>query len=332
MIMLDAPLSSARAAPAPAAAHLAEAVSSLRPPVLREVPQQPAHALGGVVLLGGAVWKSGLRAAVDRPLFELPVTAEKSLLDIWCERIGELADALGRAPLPTRILLTQGSPSPDRPARPHVTLTQDSGAFRGTGGALRDLTAEDPAETSLLVANAAQLPLEPLFPLVRQLIQRHADVSFVAHYDGTPARVMVLRPRCLRVLPRVGFVDLMEQGLPLIAREHPISAVHCAHPVSLPVRTLQGYIRALQRYHRRSPGVGGGEEWRSSFSLIEPGAEVHPSACLHDTVVLRGGRVNRNAVVARSVVCPGAIVPRGAVVVDEVVASASGRMSLSWSS
>ena len=96
---------------------------------------------------------------------------------------------------------------------------------------------------------------------------------------------------------------------------------------TLPVRTLDGYIAALQRYHRQlaaerseEAGVSGaGEDWRSSFELVEDGAAVDASACLHDSVVLAGGRVERGAVVARSVVCPGGLVPRGAVVVDQVV-------------
>jgi hypothetical protein len=267
------------------------------------------------------------------------VTARRSVLDVWSQRVAELGEAIDRPDLPVRIIMTHGTPLPSCTgveenrrgghARPEVLAQRDAVAFRGTGGVLRDFAQDEPADGYLLVANAAQLVLEPLEPLVTQLAAREADVSFVAHIDGTPSRLMLVRSPCLSALPPVGFVDLMEQGLPLImAAGHRVTAVHRTRAASLPVRTRDGYIAALQRYHRQlafeasaeaGVTVGVGEDWRSSFALVEDGAALDSSACLHDSVVLAGGRVGPGAVVARSVVCPGGVVPRGAVVVDQVV-------------
>ena len=343
--MRDAHLSSALA-PAGAAAPdfgallppaSPRAVAPLPQPVFREIaPAAPSlRALQGIVLLGGSVWMSGFRAAIGRPVLDLPITSDRTLLQIWCERIAGLNESLGRH-LPLRVVVSHGAPMPvsalpPAPSMPRVIVERDASAYRGTGGVLRDMAvnedrvlADDSAgdpDACLFVANAAQLPLEPLFPLVRQLAQCDTDLSFVAHYDGTPSRLMLIRAQCLRVLPRVGFVDLMEQGLPIIAREHRVTALHRANPISLPVRTMEGYIQALQRYHRGAgdPPKGSGEDWRCSFALVEEAADVHPSACVHDAVVLRGGRVERDAVVARSVVCPGGVVRRGEVVVDQLI-------------
>jgi hypothetical protein len=334
-------------------------VAPLHRPIYREAALRPLRALRGVVLLGGSVWMSGLRAAIARPVVELPVAPQKSILDVWCERVAELGESIGRAELPIRVVLTQGAPLPSAAAvmlaarasaagpatpapaapapaaetrpRSNVAIERDAVAFRGTGGVLRDLANGEPDDGFMVVANAAQLVLEPLAPQVMQLAACDADVGFIAHYDGTPSRLMLVRSRCLRVLPPVGFVDLMEQGLPLIAAaDHSIHAVQRAHASSLPVRTRQGYIAALQRYHRFPGGRpgGSGEDWRASFALAEDGAQVDRSACLHDSVVLRGARVERGAVVARSVVCPGGVVPRGAVVVDQVVGGAAAAAAM----
>ncbi|MEO6436728.1 MAG: hypothetical protein ABIP55_13345, partial [Tepidisphaeraceae bacterium] len=263
-------------------------ISPLDRPIHRELPLQPLRALRNVVLLGGTVWLSGLRAAIGRSVLDLPVTDELTVLEIWRQRLAELAGAIDRTSLPVRVVMAHGAPMPTAPASPASTarasiapastasastarssvapasaapalmspvpmtpelsvaaraellLERDVMAFRGTGGVLRDLTTDEAPGACILVANAAQLLFEPLAPLVTQLAHADADVSFVAHYDGTPCRLMLIRCRALRVLPRVGFVDLMEQGLPLIAADHHVVALHRAHAASLPVRTLGG--------------------------------------------------------------------------------------------
>jgi NDP-sugar pyrophosphorylase family protein len=95
-------------------------------------------------------------------------------------------------------------------------------------------------------------------------------------------------------------------------------------PTGLPVRSLEGYIQALHVHHRKRLGKLANidplaEDWSPSFSLVEPGAIVDPTARIHDSVVLAGGCVEPGAVLVRSVVCPGAIVRRDVTVVDQIV-------------
>jgi mannose-1-phosphate guanylyltransferase len=128
------------------------------------------------------------------------------------------------------------------------------------------------------------------------------------------------------VIPSIGYVDLKEQALPLIARKHRVQVIPRARPLALPLRTRADYIRALRWYHR-SPRVEPTtdpfeEDWRPVFALCEQGADVDPSARLHDSVVLAGGRVERGAMVVRSVVCAGGVVERNQTVVDRVVTAA----------
>ena len=304
------------------------------PPVYREltdsdsvtaVLDEPSRVPGlrSVVLLSGSVWVSGFRAAVQRSLLDLPVTRQQTLLELWLQRVQDAARELSQPDLPLRVLVTHGFPSPlSAVAHPSISIERDAVEYRGTGGALRDLTQAEPPDGYILVAHAAQLPLIPLAPIVRRLAGLGAELGIFTHLDGTPGRFMLIRCGCLRILPRIGFVDLMEQGLRVIGHEHSVRAVHSPNPFSLPVRTVNGYITALQRFHwqlRQGPQSGLGDEWQSSFSLVEPSAEVHPSACVHDAVVLRGARVERGAVIARSVVCTGARVASGQTVVDQLI-------------
>jgi NDP-sugar pyrophosphorylase family protein len=124
----------------------------------------------------------------------------------------------------------------------------------------------------------------------------------------------------------VGYVDMKEQALPRIARDFSVRAVRCRRPSGMPVRSLESYIRALQQQHMKFAQRGRGaepdplaESFTRHFSIIEPGAEVHPTAYAHDSVVLSGARVEAGATLVRSVVCEGAVVPRDARLVDTLV-------------
>ena len=90
------------------------------------------------------------------------------------------------------------------------------------------------------------------------------------------------------------------------------------------LRGLEILIRKLRQFHsRRHDGAGVpnpfAENWCPSFSVVEEGATVHPSAEIHDSVVLRGARVESNAIVVRSLVGPGQVVRRGQRLVDRFV-------------
>jgi hypothetical protein len=139
--------------------------------------------------------------------------------------------------------------------------------------------------------------------------------------------MMLIRCGCLELLPRVGFVDLKEQGLSLIARHCSVFVTELDDPAGLPIRTLSEYVRALRSHHHALGGRGKmtdpfGEDWDSAFGIVEDGARIGSGASVHDSVVLRGARVEDRAVVVRSVLCAGAIVRRGQTVVDRVITAA----------
>jgi hypothetical protein len=263
--------------------------------------------------------------AVGRSLLDLPYKSGRTLLDEWCDQAARLAGRSG-GNVTLRVLsdkTTNGAGETganNRPDKVAVRFDRDPTEWRGTGGVLRDISTAYAPEDLLIVANAAQFLLQPLVELVAELDGLQADVAVLAHRDGTPSTLMLVRCGCLRSLPELGFVDMKEQAIPLLTATHNVRVVCVEHTVTLGLRTAQTYIAGLRELHAREHG-GKGEDWRSAFTIVEDGARVDPGARLHDSVVLRGGRVSDGAVLVRSVVCSGGTVPRNAVVVDKLITS-----------
>lgn len=282
------------------------------------------------VLLGGTVRVSELGEAIERSMLDLPLQPDQTLLGGWCKQVGTLRALIGIEACQLLVRINDGVPRPTTPVKTDhvdVQIETDASAYRGSGGVLHDIAQRFKDTEYLLVANAAQVLVEPLADLVAALAEPGAAVSLVSHRDGTPSGVMLIRCDVLKQLPAVGFVDLKEQALPGIARKHDVRVLHRARPTGLPVRTLANYITALQTLHRRAGESAGStnpfrEDWQSSFALIEPGAEVGDSARIHDSVVLEGGHVGEGAVLVRSVVGPGGVVPANKTMVDCVVPAA----------
>jgi hypothetical protein len=212
---------------------------------------------------------------------------------------------------------------PGAVVRPGISVERDPIEYRGTGGVLKDLAKSYHPDDYLLVANAAQVLGSPLSQIMEELSEATADVRIATNLDGTPAGFMLLRCGCLDEIPKVGFVDMKEQGLAAIARRHSVSVVEREHPTGFPIRTLCDYMRALRT--RRTLDDPSIEEWQNALSIVESATDVVLPARIHDSVILGGGKVKAGAVVVRSVVCPGAVVHRGEVVIDEVVVPAQRR-------
>lgn len=290
------------------------------------LPVRPA----AVILLGGAVRQTALRASIGRSVVDLPVEVGRTLIDCWIAHCLRLAEALEVCDLPVRLILDRAAPEPRSLApagavRPVVE--RDGSDYRGTGGVLHDVAACYSDDDYILVGNAAQLLCAPVTTLCAVLAAADADISLVAHDDGTPSGLMLVRPGCLRSIPPLGFVDLKEQALPAIAARFRVKVVHFSDPTAFPVRTRADYIEALVRHNRSSEPRREREErrdWQPAFGLVEEPRDVGAGARIHESVVLRGGRVEAGAVLVRSVVCPGAVVRRGAMVVDELVAARDG--------
>jgi len=285
--------------------------------------------LRAVVLLAGALRPSLLKARIGRPVVELPVEPGRTILDMWSEEIERLAGRMDRDRLPVIVMLDSGAPWPTRTRgseRAPISIERDPLEYRGTGGVLRDLCENYEDGDHLLLGTATQMLLDPLEELARELAERQAAVSIMAHRDGSPSGLMLVNCGAVRMLPAVGYVDLKEQGLGMINREHPVRVVEREFPTGLSIRTRSGYIRALLTAQRRQdrgreaddPFAEGG---LPTFRLVEEGAAVADDARIHDSVILAGGTVESGATVVRSVVCPGGVVRRRSRVVDMVVYS-----------
>ncbi len=285
--------------------------------------------LRAVVLLSGSVRPSELDRAIGRSLLDLPVDESGTLLDHWRGEVAGLADDVGLAQLPLRVMISRNAPHPsvDGPGDPvPVAIEEDPADFRGTGGLLRDAVEQYDDDDYLLVVSGAQLLLRPLAEVALGLAQVGGDVVVVSHNDGTPGGVMLLRCQAVRSISPKGFVDLKEQSLPAIAESFRVNVLDLDEPSGVPIRTTGDYLGALRRHYRRLAGEQDvhdafAETWQAMFRIVEPGATVAPDARVHNSVVLAGARVDGGAVVVNSVVPPGQVVRRRANVIDQLAGS-----------
>jgi hypothetical protein len=283
--------------------------------------------LRALVLLGGSVRSSPLIEACDRSPLDLPLDSGDTIFNHWLRQADELAQYAGIGELPVRVLVNRHAPEPNTAHPTHYgkfRVERDLSEYRGTGGVLRDLAAGYADDDLILVCNAAQILLDPLVALATALDRKEGDVTLVSHDNGTPSGVHLITCKTLRMIPDVGFVDMKEQALPLIASKYDVTVLHCRRPTGLPVRSQSDYLVALRHYHRRKLGKPAlsdplAEDWHPAFSIVEPGAIVDPRAHVHDSVVLRGAVVEAGAVVVRSIVCPGGVVKRDRPAVDQLL-------------
>ncbi|HZL36844.1 MAG TPA: WecB/TagA/CpsF family glycosyltransferase [Tepidisphaeraceae bacterium] len=288
---------------------------------------RPLSRLRALILLGGSVRINALSAAACRSVLDFPLDEGGSILNFWLAQAAEVARTSGLEKLPVRVMVNQNSPEPGSPDARFMgcwRVERDLSEYRGTGGVLRDIAKDYEDDDLILVANAAQILLDPLPVIVSALDRKRGDVTVISHDDGTPSGIQLVTCKTLRLLGATGFVDMKEQGLPLIASQFDVRVVKRRRPTGLPVRSLEGYIQALHYYHRRRSGKPAitdplAEDWSPVFSLVEAGATVSPLARVHDSVVLAGGRVEEGAVLVRSMVCPGAVVRRDHTAVDQII-------------
>ncbi len=296
---------------------------------------EPLTRLKALVLLSGSVRPSVLSSTTQRSLLDFPIDADHTFLKYWQNQAVELARWLARQRLRVRVLLARHSLKPRRPEKMHgisLRIERDPVEYRGIGGVLRDLAGDYEQDDYLLVASAAQLLLSPLTDLTAQLCVRRAgerspDVSIISHRDGTPCGLMLVRCGALCCIPQIGYVDMKEQALPMIAKRHRVRVVCPPQVSAIPVRTLSDYINALRWRHRSMAAFDSqstynnpfAEDWQPAFRIVENSAVLSPHARLHDSVALRGARVERGAVVVRSVIGPGGVVAAGQVICEQLV-------------
>jgi N-acetylglucosaminyldiphosphoundecaprenol N-acetyl-beta-D-mannosaminyltransferase len=317
------------AAPATSAAPLRPARVET-PSIITTDTAMPPRALAGlraIILLGGSVRANELSSGTGRSVLDLPLDEKGTILTHWLAHAHEVTRWAALARLPVRVMVSQNAPEPLSADSRHYSefrIERDLSEYRGTGGVLHDIATEYDDDDLLLIGNAAQVLLDPLPQIAAELHAKKADVAVVSHEDGTPSGLMLVRCRALRLIAPRGFVDMKEQALPLIASSYQVRVMQCRRPTGLPVRSLGDYIQALRFHHRRLSGRLAtidplAEDWDPTFSLIEPGASVDPSARLHDSVVLGDARVEAGAVVVRSIIAPGAVLGSDRTAVDQIV-------------
>ena len=276
------------------------------------------------ILLNGTLRPTQFHTAINRSILDMPIQDGRRLLGHWQHQAADLAKYEGLEQLAMRVLVDHDSSAPAA-AQAHdhctVSIERDRARYRGTGGLLRDLAEEYDDQDFLLVSNGAQLLTHPLVELVRQLHDTEADISFIAHQDGTPSSVMLIRCQTLRNISQAGYVDLKEQALPGIARQFKVVPVELARTSCLSLRTERDYLAALRWWHFQRSQAAAAESRNATgqFCIVEHGAAVDPSACLQDCVVLRGARIDSNAVVVRSVLCAGSVIAAEETAVDQLV-------------
>jgi N-acetylglucosaminyldiphosphoundecaprenol N-acetyl-beta-D-mannosaminyltransferase len=301
-------------------------------------PRQPsaAAALGRVralILLGGAVRPSPLAQMSGRSVLDLPLDENGTVLSHWIHGAAELAKSIGLEKLPVRVMVNHNTPEPMVAGPRHFgafRVERDASDFRGTGGVLRDLAVDYGDDDLLLVANAAQILLDPLPTIVAAMARKSGDVAVISHEDGTPSGLMLVTCKTLRSIADTGYIDMKEQALPQIALSHEVRVVRRRRPTGLPIRTLEDYVQALRLHHRRRQGKPFiadplAEDWSPAFALIEPDTTVDATARIHDSIVLSGAVVEAGAVLVRSLVCAGQVIKRDKVVVDEFVSAGDAK-------
>jgi hypothetical protein len=269
-------------------------------------------------------------AAIGRSMLDMPLKSGQSILGHWLQEVADLAEGIPVRQLPLRVMLCRAAPIPTAPRgwdheRVSLQIERDNQDFRGTGGVLRDLSTQYHRDDYLLVASGAQVLLEALTGLAHALGRVAGDVVLLAHGEGVPCGLMLVRCGALADIAPLGFVDFKEQALPQLATRHHVNVLRRPHAALASIGTASDYLAAVRRYAHRCRGHEAGALGHTQDDgIIEPQARVESSAIVHDTVVLAGARVGARAIVARSIVCEGATVAHGQVVVNRVVTSRFG--------
>jgi hypothetical protein len=269
-----------------------------------------------------------LETDTGRCILDLPLRKEFSLMDSWCRHFRELAPNMSSHPRLRGVLNNAGAMPPikKKDEMDGVSFERDPRELRGTGGVLRDIAAEYDDDDYLLVVLGAHFLTQSLRHIAFQLAKTGGDVNLLAHHDGSPASIMLIRCLATRDITKTGYVDFKEQGLPNISRNFRVRICRLETMAALPIRTPGDYINAVQQCAilesgRRIDSDVFSERWNPGVSVIEEGAWVSSRAHVHNSVVLSGARLEANSLVARSVVCCAAVIRPRAVVTDRVVSA-----------
>ena len=128
--------------------------------------------LRALVLLGGSVRPSPLSIATGRSVLDLPLDEGGSLMNYWLHQAVEVTRMAGIERLPVRVMVNHASLEPTTSHERYYgtfRVERDLSEYRGTGGVLRDVAADYGDDDLILVANAAQVLLDPLAAIATAL-------------------------------------------------------------------------------------------------------------------------------------------------------------------
>lgn len=293
--------------------------------------------IGSVILLAGAVGSGELEECTGRARLDLPITSGQTVGRQWVHALEAVAarGLFAHADVVRKVMLDHKAidvslEESRRRNELDLRLERDPNEFRGTGGVLHDIAKDFDDDSFMLVGFGPQVLLTPLEDVVEMMLGEDADVVLVTDRTHAPVPLALIRPKVLRNLPEIGFVDFKEQALPGISKDFRVKAIRFDEPVSLPIRTRANYIDAIRVYHRRHAGITDKhhipERWQRTFAIVDSDASVDQSACIHDSVVLKGARIEPGAVVIRSVVGQGSVVGRNKSAVDQCVGTAVSQL------
>lgn len=285
-----------------------------------------------VVMLAGSLRPSEIQASLGIPPVCLPLTADRTLLELWRERLeavpgylGGLVALSGDAEVEA-VRCVLGSPS-------SLQAVSDPRPWRGMAGLLRDLRPQLPQSEVLVAVEGGILPPRDLRSLLAPFDDPDCMGSIGADQAGEAFGAFGLRSDLLARVRSVGYRDLKEQLLPeLHAQGHVLLPVVLGRRV-IRVRNMAGYLEAVSVMIGDSSGSGRvdgstGEgpvpRGRRVRSLVMSGARVADTAMLADAVVLDGAVVGDHAVVSRSVVGPGAEIDQGVRLIGRILTVAGG--------
>jgi len=329
-------------APARLAPPQVKPAPSFQPPRTRTSNNNPLAPLSlrrlrAVMLLAGSERADPMTTASGRSVLDLPLETNRSILDSWIDQTRRAAEAIGLERLPIRVLLSRCSVAPriSRDIEPLVTVDRDLSDYRGDGGLLANLADDYEPDDLILVAGAGQILSQELAKTAVHLCRAGGSVNLATNSDHSPCNMMLISGVALRktaeaasLIPPARTVDIRNDLLPALAAEQEVRVYRADPPAALPVRTLDEFILALRQIRAggdANPLDPLAEDWQTSFSIIEPGAQVDPAAVMHDAVILAGGRVEAGAIVVRSLVCSGGVVRKEPRAMDEIVRPAAGK-------
>ncbi len=287
--------------------------------------QMPPVDLAACVLLAGGLRPSPLVEEAGRSVLDLYLTSERSVLDCWIERLGELVPGRAGA-IPIRVVHDSVLPPPWPGNSPHdgVVIEQEPSPLRGPAGIAKDLCVGYEAHQHIVLAEAARYPAGSLVPMLQDHIGMKADVTVASNPDGTPAGVYVIRCSALELVPALGFADLKEQWLrKAVDAGLNVMVHHLPRPGALELRTREQFLHAARVANNPFADVDSltpaGN--RPELRIICASAFVGPGTTIIDSIVMPGTVVGSNSLIVRSLLCPKTQIQAGTDIADAVVCS-----------